>query len=269
MKLLNNISVLIFLLLCFSCEEVIDIDLQKSNPRLVVEASIIWDKDGTGNLQIINLSTTTPYFNSEYSPARDARVTMTTSSGETFNFLEENPGVYVNSNFLPVLYQAYELTIIYEGENYIGRETMIPVVTLEEVEQTLNGGFSGDEIELKAYYTDPADIPNYYLFKFSFEDLSLQIYNDEFTNGNRTFAYFSDEDLAIGDTVNFEIQGISERFYEYMYILSSQAGESNGGPFQTQPTTVRGNIINESNPDNFAFGYFRLSQSDNLEYTIQ
>ncbi|RKS50791.1 uncharacterized protein DUF4249 [Gillisia mitskevichiae] len=269
MKLLNNISVLILLLFCFSCEEVVDIDLQESKPRLVVEASMIWEKDSTGNLQIINLSTTTPYFNSEYSPARDASIIITTSSGETFNFLEENPGIYVNSNFLPALYQEYEITIIYEDEKYTGRETMIPVVHLEKVEQTLNGGFSGDEIELKAYYTDPVEIPNYYLFKFLYEDLSLQIYNDEFTNGNRTFAYFSDEDLAIGDTVNFEIQGISERFYEYLYILSSQAGESNGGPFQTQPTTVRGNIINESNPDNFAFGYFRLSQSDNLEYTIQ
>ncbi len=269
MKIVHNIVLIIFTIICYSCEEVVQVDLQESSPRLVVEASIIWEKSSNGNSQIIYLTETTPYFDSEISPAKDAIVEIVSNSGDSFKFIEEDSGIYVNTNFLPELNKEYQLTIRYNNEVYSATESMIPVVDLEEVEQTLNGGFSGDDIELKAYFTDPAEISNYYLFKFYLEDISVRINDDEFTNGNRTFAYFSDEDLKVGDIVNFEIQGISERFYEYLYILSSQAGENNGGPFQTQPTTVRGNIINETNPDNFAFGYFRLSQSDNLEYTIQ
>jgi len=270
MKIAFRVFAFLLLMISFSCEDVVQIDLQESTPRLVVEASIIWKKGTNGNYQIIKLTTTKPYFETDYSPATGAIVEIKTPSGETFNFIEEYAGIYTNTNFVPNLNAEYQLTILFNEEIYTASESMIPVVNLEEVEQTFNGGFSGDEIELRAYFSDPAEIPNYYLFKFLLqEDITLQIYEDEFTNGNRTFAYFSDENLEVGDMVSFEIQGISERFYEYLYILSSQAGESNGGPFQTQPTIVRGNIINESNPDNFAFGYFRLSETNNLDYTIQ
>ena len=269
MKIFYNILICICIFGFISCEEVVDVDLQQSGPRLVVEASILWEKGTSGNTQIIHLSITTPFFRSEITPAEEASVQIKSTSGDIFIFNEVDPGIYVNNNFEPELNKTYYLTIQYNNETYTASESMFPVTDLEEVEQTFNGGFSGEDIELKAYFQDPADVENYYLFKFFFEDTSLQIYNDQFTNGNRTFAYFSDSDLKIGDQVNFEIQGISGRFYEYLYILSSQAGENNGGPFQTQPTTVRGNIVNQTNPENFAFGYFRLSQSNRLEYTIQ
>jgi hypothetical protein len=32
------------------------------------------------------------------------------------------------------------------------------------VEQNNEGGFTGEDIELKAFYTDPANIENYYFF---------------------------------------------------------------------------------------------------------
>lgn len=260
---------LIIIFSFLSCEDVVEVDLQESEPRLVIEASIIWDKGTSGNDQVIYLTQTTPYFDSGISPAEDAIIEILSSTGEIFKFTEENPGVYVNYNFSPELNKEYQLHILYNNEEYTATESMVPVVDFEEVTQNLNGGFSGKDIELKAYFNDPPIIPNYYLFRFLFEDLELQISNDEFTNGNRTFAYYSNEDLEIGDQVNFEIQGISKSYYEYLYILSSQAGENNGGPFQTQPTTVRGNIINETNLSNFAFGYFRLSQASKIDYTIQ
>ena len=54
-----------------------------------------------------------------------------------------------------------------------------------------------------------------------------------------------------------------------MFILLQQIEEQGGGPFETQPATVRGNIINQTNPDNFALGYFRLSEVDEFIYTIE
>lgn len=253
----------------FSCEEVIEVDLQESEPRLVVESSIIWEKGTLGNNQFISLSKTTSFYDTEITPAQGAIINIKTANEETFDFIEISPGIYRNETFKPELNKTYTLFINYENEIYTASEKMIPVVDLESVEQGIRSGISEDEIELKAYYTDPVETKNYYLFKFKFDQESLQIYDDEFTNGNRTFAYFSDEDLQTGDQVNFTIQGISKRFYEFLFILSAQAGENNGGPFQTQPTTVRGNIVNNSNNENFAFGYFRLSQSNTLTYQIE
>jgi len=54
-----------------------------------------------------------------------------------------------------------------------------------------------------------------------------------------------------------------------MFTLLQQSSDQSNGPFETQPATVRGNIINETNPDNFPLGYFRISQVSELSYTVQ
>lgn len=162
----------------------------------------------------------------------------------------------------------YKLEIIYNDEIYTSTESLVSTPAIEYVEQKDNTGFSGDNIEFRAFFRDPQGIQNFYLVRFFHESLSIQIYDDKFTDGNLTFAYFSDSTQKKGDLVRFEIQGISRRFYEYMFILRSQAG-TGGGPFETKPTTVRGNIVNQTNPDNFAFGYFRISETDSFNYTLQ
>ena len=47
------------------------------------------------------------------------------------------------------------------------------------------------------------------------------------------------------------------------------ASGNDGNPFQTTPTSVRGNIINQTDASNNSLGYFRLSEVDTKEYTIQ
>lgn len=251
-----------------SCEEVVEVDLQESAPRLVVEASLIWEKEADNHMQTIRLTTTAPYFNEEIPPATGAEVRVTDPQGNEFIFQESKPGIYQNSNISSMTDGEYELFISYQGEVFEARERFISTPSIEEIVQKDNVGFTGDDTEFQIYYSDPATEENFYLFRFLYEQLSLQIYTDEFTNGSRTFAFFREDDLEPGQKVNFEIQGISERFYEYLFILRSQSGTA-GGPFQTQPTIVRGNIINTTDRDNFAFGYFRLSESDSIIYTVK
>lgn len=251
-----------------SCEEVVEVDLEQSAERLVINANIFHIKGIPSSFQIITLSLTAPFFDNEVPPATGAIVIVRDDHGNIFPFEEEEPGLYQNEDFTPLPDIDYFLEINYREEVYSATETFIPVVDLEYVEQNNEGGFFGEDIELQAFYTDPPERGNYYYFRFLHDELSLQIYDDEFINGNQTFAFYSNEDLQRGDIVTFEIQGISRRFYEYMFILRSQAG-SGGGPFQTQPTTVRGNVINTTNPENFPFGYFRLSEVDRIHYTVQ
>jgi hypothetical protein len=54
-----------------------------------------------------------------------------------------------------------------------------------------------------------------------------------------------------------------------MNILLDVAGSNGGSPFATPPATVRGNIINQTNNDNFALGYFQLSEMDTKNYVVQ
>lgn len=268
MNYFHKIALLLLLLITAGCEEVVEIDLEESEPRLVIEASLVWNQERSISPLYIKLTTTAPYFDDEVPAATGALVSISDPLGDTYFFEEIEPGLYRHEGFPPLPDNPYELEIIYQDEVFTGTETFVSTPKIEYIEQNNDGGFSGDEIELRAFYTDPAGIDNYYLFQFYHEFLSIQISDDELVDGNRTFAFFSDEDLAPGDEVFLEIQGISERFYEYMFILRSQAGTS-GGPFQTQPTTVRGNIINNTNPDNYPFGFFRLSESHFVSYQIE
>lgn len=250
------------------CEEVVDVDLEESSPRLVIEASLYKIKSIPDTPQYIGLSTTAPFFDEEIPPATGAEIKVTDSEGQVYFFEEIDPGLYRNEDLEPGSGISYHLEINYENNIYEATETFIEVADLESIEQNNNGGFDGDDVELRAFYTDPPEEGNHYLFRFLYEELSLQIYDDEFINGNRTFAVFTNEDLKEGDRVSFEIQGISKRYYEYLFILRSQAG-SGGGPFQTQPTTVKGNIVNTTDPQNFPLGFFRVSEVDRIHYTVE
>ncbi|MEM9686130.1 MAG: DUF4249 domain-containing protein [Bacteroidota bacterium] len=251
-----------------SCEDVIDVELDTAPPRLVVEASINWFKGTVGDTQAITLTTTTSFYNEDVPPASGATVTIIDEMGNTFNFTENGAtGIYENNAFLPVIDREYTLTIIYQGETYTATETLKSVTTLESVEQNDAGGFTGESTEIKIYYTDPASEKNYYFFKFeSPYSNDLDVYDDKFFNGNQIFALFFEEDFVPGDEVTIQSFGISQSYYNYMFTLLSNLGE---GGFESQPATVKGNIVNQTNPDNFAFGYFRLSEADEFTYVIE
>lgn len=270
---MKRLLYILFLFTYFACEDPIDLELNTAPPRLVIDASINWLKNTTGNEQEIKLTLTAPYFENTIPSANNAVVTITDSNNTTFTFTEDGTsGIYKNNTFTPVLNETYSLEIIYDGEIYTATETLIPVVPIDFVEQENDVGFTGEETELKAYYTDPANEENYYFFEFnSPTDVIpyLEVYNDVFTNGNQIFGYYTNEDIETGDEITIQIHGVSERFYEFMFLLLQQNSDDSGGPFETQPATIRGNCINQTNPDNYPFGYFRLSEVDEIIYTVE
>src|SRR6478735_5925267 len=92
------------------CEKAINVPLKTASPRLVIDASIDWVKNTTGNEQKIILSTTTGYYNSEFPTVSGALITVTNASNTVFNFVETSgTGQYVCHNFLPVIGQTYNL----------------------------------------------------------------------------------------------------------------------------------------------------------------
>ena len=70
-KIFKTIFILLTLI---SCEDVIDIDVNNAEPRLVIDASIHWLKGTNGNTQLIQLSLTAPYFDDAIPPATGANV---------------------------------------------------------------------------------------------------------------------------------------------------------------------------------------------------
>jgi hypothetical protein len=253
-----------------SCEEVVEVDLNEIDPRLVIDASIIKDIENGNSTAVVKLSTTTPFFNSGIDYVNNATVTVTNSDGEVFTFEEISDGIFEFNNFDPQSDVAYTLEVVYEGDTYSATETLQTVVPLEYVEQRNDGGFSGEDIELKAFFTDPIGVENYYFFEgLSARGDVYDTFYDEFFDGNPIFGFYLVEDLQQGDEVTFYLHGVNEQFYNFMFVLLQQSTDQSDGPFETQPATVRGNIINESNSENFPLGYFRVSEVSVLSYIVE
>jgi hypothetical protein len=92
---------------------------------------------------------------------------------------------------------------------------------------------------------------------------------DVFFNGNSFFSTSFNDDLKVGDQIDVIHYGISKRYYNYMNVLLSVAGNTGGGPFQSPPVSVRGNIVNTTNEQNYPLGYFNLSETDARNYIVQ
>lgn len=255
------------------CEKAIDVPLKTASPRLVIDASIDWIKNTAGNEQKIVLSTTTDYYSSEFPGVSGAVVTVTNASNTVFNFTETpGTGQYVCHDFLPVIGQTYNLKIVLNGETYVASETFTPVPDFEDnIDQNDKGGEIGDEMEITFYYKDDATQANYYLnsIKQPYSPFpELEVEDDEFTNGNLMQESFSDENLKAGDQVDLKLYGISKSYYNYMFKLVLATG-NDGNPFPTIPSAVRGNIVNQTNSSNYAFGYFRLAEVATKSYKIK
>jgi hypothetical protein len=261
----------LFLLFFSSCEDVVQLDLENGQTRLVVDAEIIWQKGTTGNEQLIKISKTAPYYNNTTPKVSGAQVRIENSTGDVFTFNETEPGSYVCTNFVPVIGMDYVLYITAEGQSFTAAEKLTSVTPIDKVEQEIVPDFDGkDIIELTYYYKDPADQVNYYLTDYRSEFLlypEYELTDDELFNGNEINTRFSDSDkMKSGNTVTITHRGISKNFYNYMNLILEIYG---GSPFSIPPGNIRGNIINTNDVNNFAFGYFRLCEADKVAYLVK
>ncbi len=262
---------LVLILILASCTKVIDVSVPNGGERLVIEASIVWEKGTSGKSQTIKLSKSTEYFASDRDIAATGaivKVTNTTSN-DVFNFIDQGDGTYTTNNFIPILNNQYELEIQYNGNTYNATETFTSVAEVTRVEQKKITGFDGDQISVLAYFKDPGSIKNYYLAAFTTSSqplINLETTNDEFYDGNENFIEYDGETLKIGDTVLISLHGVSENYYNYMEILTAQLGD--GGPFQTVPARLKGNCINKNNLNEEVLGFFRLSEESKISYTV-
>lgn len=259
-------------LILMCCEEVVYVSLDTMDPKLVVEASIDWEKGTTGNTQTIKLTTTTAYYDTIVPVVSGATVVITNSQSKVFNFTEvSETGEYVCTEFEPVAGETYSLTINYDGETYTSSETLTTCPELQDnIEQVNDGGFSGDEIEIRYYFQDNGSEENFYLSSVQAPFLKVPSYtleSDEYSQGNRMYLSFGHEDTAKEDLITIRLYGISKRYHDYMGRLLEAA--TDGDLLDATPAAVKGNLINQTNKDNYALGYFRLSEVSTKNYVVQ
>ncbi len=270
-KLLYILSIL---LIYTSCEDVIEVDVPNGEPRLVVDASFEFYLSETP-IDIeggIKLSLSTPFFNNTIPTVSNATVFITNlTNNSVVNFIEtQEPGLYLpeeGAEIIPEFNTQYELTVIHEGETYKAINQLFPAVPIDNIEQGDGTLFDGDETEIIVSFTDDGNRDDFYLFDFDFN--LIEVSEDRFYQGEAfNFSYFY-EDMVAGQNITVKILGIDKRYFNYAALLIEQSDQDGGGPFQTPPALLRGNITNITNPDNYALGYFNLSEANRFNFTVQ
>ena len=257
-----------------SCTKVVDVDVPNGGERLIIEASINWEKGTSGNEQDILLSLSTPYFKeNKFTPAQGANVKVTNIlTQDIFTFNEQEPGVYRTADFIPVIDATYTLEVVYDANTYQSTNILHGVSEIGEITQDVEEIFGSESIQVMVEVNDPANRENFYYNEFwsshGDELLSREVENDALSDGNAVTFDYEDEDISAGEILNIRVYGIDEGYYNFMNLLLEQS-EGDGGPFATIPAKLIGNCVNMTNPDKETLGFFRLSEYATTTYTVQ
>jgi hypothetical protein len=260
-----------------SCTERIDITLDDSYIRLVVEGSITTD---TLAHKVILTKSTSYYFNQSAPMVTDAIVSISTGDIR-YDLKEVEPGVYCTE---PTVYgitgNVYTLNIRLSDQlggysDYTASSTLNPVNTLDSVRLYYHPDWSEKGFwEVRSFFQDSPG-KDYYRFIISRNNEIITdtldewfVTDDIFLNGNYAYdtpvAFLDqstgDERLNSGDKLMVEMNGIGKDYAEFLMEAQSELMGSNplfGGP----PANVKGNI------NNGAIGFF-AAYSTSRSFTI-
>lgn len=288
---------LLFCLLVFwSCEDVVEVEVPDSAPRLLIEGLLRVDEEEAFIPVRIQLKETSGFFE-EVTIAQAENIFIQVERFEEGQLIESfssllaeespNSGIYVpdpnafGDQRIPTVFLNAEvrftLNILHRGRNYVAQTWYQPVAPIDFVVQGRNTLFEGDETEVIVAFSDPGTTDDFYLFQF--DPGEYLVTEDQFYQGQLfQFSYFYEDPIPEGTAKTIQIMGASPEFYNYMDLLIEQSEQE--GPFQVPSATVRGNVIdvtdidnrdrfnNADRPEVFPLGYFAVVQQFEEELII-
>lgn len=266
--------IFVLALVLFSCEDVIDLNIENNASYIVVDGEI---SDLPGE-KITRL-----YYNNAYFDSTDpeyiinAEVVLYENGISMDTMIEISPGHYATS-YTGVKGNAYHISFSV-GEN-----------TYESVPETINRVSEIDSMYANFIDDSPFLDPGYYVFFDTFEPSGPGDYYRWRTYYNNTYLddpfniFVSDDQLVdgnpidefqvnfepynAGDTVRVEQMSITKTNYEYWSLISTQTAQV-GSLFDAPPAPVIGNIVCTTDADELVLGYFSASAIRDAEIIIQ
>lgn len=262
-------------LLTASCTEKIDLTLDESGKRVVVEGKI----SNTDMHQLIRITESTAYFYNKPAPAVSGAFVKVSGDSKDYIFEEKEPGNYYSKeSFSGKTGGNYTLTIEYKGVIYnsgINMPTVPKVdsIQLEKAYIPLKPGVIMDP--QKDYYNillfahEPGQTENYYMMdaykngECLTQKLTDKMFSDDFfINGKYVKAMKAIQvDAVKGDTIKFVLSSIDKGYYKYLFALQQSA--MSGSPFVGPASNAAGNISND------ALGFFYPCASSSKTFILK
>jgi len=248
----------------FSCEDVIQVDLNSTSPAIVLEAKI----NSTSSVSTLVITKSTDFYTvGEYERVSDAVVIISDENGKSATMVEVKPGEYRSDLIKGTPNTKYRIEANVDGKIYNAESTMPNKVVIDSlsIEKGLDrpGGEKGrGRYILHIYFKDEPGIENYCRFKLFHNENDLAgfvIYDDKYTDGNDINARVQLDaetlDLNIGDIITVELQSIDKSAYDFYKTANSvNASNSSSGGRPSSTSVAPTNPI--TNWSNNALGYF-------------
>jgi hypothetical protein len=263
MKALNYIILALAIGSFFSCTKIIDVEVNDSEPRLVIEANY----DATNERVKVSLSITKNVFEGGVNPVvTGATVEVSDVNGITTPLIDQGDGTYLLENYVPIFESNYSLSVIVDGEVYQSTTFLPSIVELDSLSQVFTEASLFGEAGYVVFmnFLDPAGLPNFYraLRNVNGEPLvqlgEQFIFDDTFSEGNTQTVPFFSTRHEVGDSVSVEFRSYSEASYNYYSQLFAIAGDGGQSAAPANPI---------SNWSNNALGHFAAWGSD-TKYVI-
>lgn len=247
-------------LIMASCTEKIDIELDDSYTRLVVEGSITTDTTA----HIIRLTRSTSYFFPEQAPGVSGAELTINDGSNLITLTETEPGNYATpADFHGLPGRDYTLNIklsepIGGYDNYTASSYMNFPAPLDSIKAIHRSDWGPDGFyEITCYVLDSLTV-DFYMFKVlkNGELLSdtlnkVFVTDDRFYNGNYTngigIGYLNQsyerQKVNPGDVLAIESARITEEYFKFVTQLQIQSGYQSP-LFSGPPSNIKGNISN-------------------------
>jgi hypothetical protein len=243
---------LIFGFLFVRCEKPINVDLNSSDPKIVIEGSI---SDVPGNYSVKVTRSVNFDESNEFPTVSGALVMLSDDTGNTEVLRETSAGVYSVTELHGIPGRTYTLEVTDDGTIYTAISKMpLPV----KIDSIFIEKKTSDPFEANARFQDPAGIENYYrLAQLSKTGRISNIIVDDdrlqdgrpITISTPVISNRSIFRLEPGDSVTLVLQSIDKNVYEYLRMLEElrQEGVLSQSVLAANPVT---------NFSNGALGYF-------------
>jgi hypothetical protein len=249
-----------------SCTERIDLPLDESSVRLVVEGTITTSRAA----HKIYLSKTTSYYYNQEQPMVTGAIVTISDGIKVYQLTEAMPGVYqTDSDFQGVEGLTYTLSIelatpVGGFTEYTASSTMPRSTILDSVTLTFFPDYGEEGVwEVRCFMNDPPTA-DFYRFLISRNQQLLTdtldewfVTDDRFFNNTYTYgaAIFyldqssEDEKLVSNDYVTVELNTLSREYNDFLSEAQIELQGSNP-LFSGPPANVKGNISHD------AIGFF-------------
>lgn len=252
LKLLQSILIFLIMILLFSCQRIISVDLNSSSPKIVIEGNIS-DQLGPCTVKIsqtVNFDQT-----NNFPPVTGAVVIISDNLRNVDTLSETSPGIYTTSSLHGIPGRTYTLNVSVNRNDYSAVSTMPEPVNINAL--TIGSAPSGKKKAVYVNFNDPAGIKNYYRFVEIINGVQqnyIFLTSDLSQDGaSITSILFTEDDnyvLTQGDSVEVLLLSIDDGTYEYFRSLNQITRNGKLGIRTATPTNPVSNVSNG------ALGYF-------------